>query len=210
MVPGGRQLPVAPRGSVAEGWLRRAERALASLHEQAGTPDPLLRSQVSGIGAQAVAVLQDLHRFAGEVTLVEQAARRIDRSHLTVEATALRRALDGAPPGPLRDERVRALRALDDQVAVSTRLDTARETLLVRMQSTVLGLEGLVARVAELVTLHATSDAAPLTAGRVAELTSDLEGLRAGLAEAERISQSALAGGGTPGAVRPDGSSRPT
>lgn len=208
-VTGARQLPAPPRGSVAEGWLRRAERAVAGLRQQADTPDPMLRAQLAGIGDQAAAVLQDLHRFAGQVTLVEQAAGGIDRSRLTAESTTLRRALNEAPPGPLRDERLRALRALDDQLAVGTRLDTARETLLVRMQSTVLGVEGLVARVAELVTLHATSDAAPMTADRVTELTSDLEGLRAGLAEAERVSRSALAAGGTPGAVRPDGSSRP-
>jgi hypothetical protein len=53
---------------------------------------------------------------------------------------------------------------------------------------------------AELVALHATTiGGAPLTASKVAELTNDLEGLRAGLAEAERLSRSALSGGDVPG-----------
>jgi hypothetical protein len=53
---------------------------------------------------------------------------------------------------------------------------------------------------AELVALHATTvGGAPLTASKVAELTNDLEGLRAGLAEAERLSRSALGGGDVPG-----------
>jgi hypothetical protein len=78
---------------------------------------------------------------------------------------------------------------------VASRLAGARETLLARMQSAVLGLEGLVTRMAELLALHATTDGGSLTATRVAELTSDLEGMRAGLAEAERVSRSALGGG---------------
>jgi hypothetical protein len=87
-----------------------------------------------------------------------------------------------------------------DQLEVGGRLREAREMLLARMQSAVLGMEGLVVRVAELVALQATTaGGAPLTAARVAELTSDLEGLRAGLAEAERLSRSALSGGDVPG-----------
>jgi hypothetical protein len=87
-----------------------------------------------------------------------------------------------------------------DQLDVGQRLREAREMLLARMQSAVLGMEGLVARMAELVALHATTvGGAPLTAARVAELTNDLEGLRDGLAEAERLSRSALSGGEVPG-----------
>ena len=79
---------------------------------------------------------------------------------------------------------------------MSQRLHDAREMLLARMQAAVLGLEALVARMAELLALHATSDGgASLTAAKVAELTSDLEGMRDGLAEAERLSRSTLAGG---------------
>jgi hypothetical protein len=90
------------------------------------------------------------------------------------------------------------MRAVGDQLDVARRLTDARETLLARMQSAVLGLEGLVARMAELLALHATTAGGTLTATRVAELTSDLDGMRAGLAEAERVSRTALAGGADP------------
>jgi hypothetical protein len=82
-----------------------------------------------------------------------------------------------------------------DQLDVARRLAEVRETLLARMHSAVLGLEGLVARMAELLALHATTAGGSLTATRLAELTSDLEGMRAGLAEAEQVSRTALGDG---------------
>lgn|GEM_PF-444489 len=189
-------LPVAPRGSKADGWLRRAEAAVQTLHRQTETPaDPTLRAQISDVDDQAAGALTDLRRFAGQVTLIEQAVVRIDAPRLEQERTALKRGLGGLPAGALREERERALHAVDDQLEVAHRLDEARETLLARMQSAVLGLEGLVARMAELLALHSTIGGGSLTETRVAELTSDLEGMRAGLAEAEQVSRSTLAGG---------------
>jgi hypothetical protein len=46
--------------------------------------------------------------------------------------------------------------------------------------------------VAELLALHASVAGEPATGARLAELTADLEGLRAGLAEAEELSRQAL------------------
>jgi hypothetical protein len=127
----------------------------------------------------------------------------IDARRLQQESQAIKRGLKGVPAGPLREERERALRAVDDQLDVGRRLAAARETLLARMQSAVLGLEGLVARMAELLALHATTAGASITATRVAELTSDLEGMRAGLAEADEVSRSTLAGGASGGLTGP-------
>ena len=121
----------------------------------------------------------------------------VDTRRLRQEYGTIERGLSGLPAGPLRDERERALRAVRDQLDVSARLAGVRETLLARMESAVLRLEGLVARLGELLALHATTSGADLTATRVAELTSDLEGMRAGLAEAEQLSRRTLAGGGS-------------
>ncbi|WP_433057486.1 hypothetical protein [Dactylosporangium sp. CS-033363] len=194
-------LPTPPRGSDAERFLRRAEKAVRTLRRQAeGTGDPILRGQVSEVDDSAAGALSDLARFAGQVTLIEQTASGINTQGLRQEYNQIQRSLSGLAPGPLRDERERARRAVADQLDVGQRLREAREMLLARMQSAVLGLEGLVARMAELVALHATTvGGAPLTASKVAELTNDLEGLRAGLAEAERLSRSALSGGDVPG-----------
>jgi len=191
-------LPVPPRGSAAAGWLRRAEGAVQTLHQQTETPnDPVLRSQISDVDDQAAGALTDLRRFAGQVTLIEQTMGRLYPERLKQDYAGLRRGLNGLAAGALREERERALRAIGDQLDVARRLDEARETLLARMQSAVLGLEGLVARMAELLALHATTGGGSLTAIRVAELTGDLEGMRAGLAEAEQVSRSTLAGAPT-------------
>jgi hypothetical protein len=190
-------LPAPPRGSPAERWLRRAEAAVATLYQQTESPaDPVLRGQIGEVDDQAAAAVADLARFAGQVTLIEQSGRGIDPARLHQEYGAIQRGLGDLPAGPLREERERALRAVGDQLDVARRLAEAREMLLARMQSAVLGLEGLVARMAELLALHATTEGgASLTATRVAELTGDLEGMREGLAEAERLSRNALAAG---------------
>ncbi|MFG2036897.1 hypothetical protein [Dactylosporangium sp. NPDC048998] len=195
-------LPTPPRGSDAERWLRRAEAAVRTLRRQSeGTGDPVLRGQIAEVDDQAAGALADLARFAGQVTLIEQTASGINTQRLRQDYNQLQRGLSGLEAGPLRDERERARRAVADQLDVGKRLQEAREMLLARMQSAVLGMEGLVARMAELVALHATTvGGTPFTASKVAELTNDLEGLRAGLAEAERLSRSALSGGDVPGA----------
>jgi hypothetical protein len=196
--PGLAALPVPPRGSPADRWLRRAERAVTTLHQQTESPgEPTLRGQIADVDDQAAGALSDLRRFAGQVTLVEQTMANIDDRRLRQDSAGLQRGLQGLPAGPLREERERALAAVADQLDVARRLAEARETLLARMQSAVLGLEGLVARMAELLALHATTAGASLTAARVAELTGDLEGMRAGLAEAEQLSRSTLGNGPT-------------
>jgi hypothetical protein len=189
------RLPTPRRGSDAARWLHRAEDAVGSLHRQTESPrDPSLRSQIGDVDDQAAGALADLRRFAGQVTLLEQTMANIPGDRLRQEHGAIERGLRGLPPGPLRDERERALSAVGDQLDVARRLADARETLLARMQSAVLGLEGLATRMAELLALHATTTGGSLTATRVAELTGDLEGMRAGLAEAERVSRAALGG----------------
>lgn len=190
-------LPAPPRGSDAERWLRRAETAVRTLRRQSESPaDPVLRGQISEVDNSAAGALADLARFAGQVTLIEQTASGINTQRLRQDQSQLQRGLSGLAAGPLRDERERALRAVSDQLDVGRRLHEAREMLLARMQSAVLGMEGLVARMAELLALHATTaGGTSLTASKVAELTNDLEGMRAGLAEAEALSRSALSGG---------------
>jgi hypothetical protein len=190
-------LPAPTRGGEADRWLRRAEAAVRTLHRQSETPaDAVLRAQIAGVDDQAGEALGDLARFAGQVTVIEQTSAGVNVGRLQQERSQLERGLQGLPAGSLRVERERALRAVTDQLDVARRLHDTREMLLARMQAAVLGLEGLVARMAELLALHATSDGGTsLTAVKVAELTGDLEGMRDGLAEAERLSRSTLAGG---------------
>jgi hypothetical protein len=190
------RLPTPPRGSDAERWLRRAEAAVGMLRRQTESPrDLTLRDQIGDVDDEAAGALADLRRFAGQVTLLEQTIASIPVDRLGQEYGSIEHGLRGLPPGPLREERERGLRAVADQLDVARRLAEVRETLLARMHSAVLGLEGLVARMAELLALHATTAGGSLTATRLAELTSDLEGMRAGLAEAEQVSRTALGDG---------------
>jgi hypothetical protein len=187
-------LPVPPRGSPADRWLRRAQAAVEALHRQTESPsDPVLRGQVADTDDRAAAAVDDLRRLAGQVTLVEQALARMDPQRLAQDARALRAAVAAAGGEDLREERRRALRAVTDQQDVAERLSGTREGQLARMQSTVLGLEGLVARLAELLAMHASSATADDTAARLGALTDELDGLRAGLAETEAISRRVLA-----------------
>ncbi|MGY0232445.1 hypothetical protein [Longispora urticae] len=194
-----RRLPEPPTGSPAELWLRRAEGAAGALRQQvASEEDPILRSQIDQVDEGAVSVLGDLRRFAGQVTLLADTAAWIDAPALRDEYEALTFALQTGPAN-LRDERQRGIQAVRDQLDSHQRLTEAQETLLVRMQAAVLGLEGLVVRLAELSTMHAASDVVGDTTSRVRLLTEDLDGLRSGLADAEALSRQVLAGEPPPG-----------
>lgn len=191
------ELPAPTRGGPADQWLRRAEAAVRTLHQQTESPgDPVLRGQIDDVDDQAAGALTDLRRFAGQVTLIETAVARVDEPRLRRDLASLDNVLARTPAGAMREEQERARASLVDQLDVAHRLAGARGTLLAKMQSAVVGLEGLVARMSELLALHASTDGGSLTARRVAELTSDLEGMRAGLADAANVSRAALAEGG--------------
>lgn len=194
-----RAAPDLPRpvpGGAADGWLRHAEAALRSLHDLTESPrDPVLRVQIGDVDDDAAATVVDLTRIAGQVTLIEQAATRINPGPLRRQRDSIEQALGDLPAGPLREERERALHAVTDQLAVYDRLLSARERLLARMQSTALGLDGLVARLSEVLAMHATADSGIGVGPTITALSDDLDGLRAGLAESEELSRRVLAGG---------------
>jgi hypothetical protein len=205
--PGGAgDLPTPVPGGAADGWLRHAEAAVRALRQLTESPrDPVIRDQIGDVDDHAAATLVDVRRIAGQVTLIEQAATRMSPGGLHGQHAAIEKALRGLPPGPLREERERALRAVADQLAIYRRLTEAREMLLARMQSTALGLDGLVARLSEVLALYATADGGARVGFSIGELNDDLDGLRAGLAESEELSRRVLAGGGS----LPDGGSLP-
>jgi hypothetical protein len=127
------------------------------------------------------------------VTAVERALQRVDASGLDEEVARLDQAARYAPTPEMRDEMERSAAAVRDRQAVRDRLIGARQTLLARMQAVALGLEGLEARLAEVLAMTATTGGVDTTAAEIAELATELDGLRAGLAETEAISRKALA-----------------
>jgi len=196
-------LPRPPRGSAAATWLSRSEAAVRSLQEMAGTcPPGLTGDSIRSAAEEAGHTLVELGEVAGQVTAVERALARVDVQGLDGEAARLAAAVDTAPSPDVRAENVRAAAAVRDRIDVRDRLRSARETLLARMQAVALGLEGLGARLAEVLALGTTTGDVDPSAAQIDQLTLELEGLRAGLAETEALSRKALE------AAPPEGPSR--
>lgn len=191
--PQSQELPRPPRGSAAARWLGRAEDAVQSLEEMARTTDtgPTALA-VRGAAEEAGDTLAELTRVAGQVTAVERALGRVDVQGLDLEAARLDDAARRAPTPQLQAEVQRSATAVRDRLEVRNRLVEARETLLARMQAVALGLEGLGARLAEVLAMTATTGGVDTSADDIADLALELEGLRAGLVETEALSRKAL------------------
>jgi len=184
------ELPRPERGSPADIWQTRALHAIRDLHELAHSqPDApaLLRSVDDG----AQQTEDQVRRLAGQAAAVTQALYRIPTPRLTDERSRLAAAVDTAGPEELREEHRRSLRSVEEQLAVAERLASARDTLLARLESTALGLEGLVARATEVIALSASAGGSTASDG-IAGLATELDGLRAGLAETEELSRRVL------------------
>jgi len=172
------------RGSAAEHWLSRAERAVRVLDELT----------VTGAASEAHDVLDAVERLGAQTVTVEKALARVDAVGLDDEAAHLAAAAARPAPAGVRAEIERSAAAVRDRVAVRNRLRATHDTVLARMQSAALGLEGVAARMAEVEALAGTTGASDGTASQVAALTAEVEGLRSGLAEAEALSRRVLDG----------------
>ena len=98
-------------------------------------------------------------------------------------------AADAETDPALQQERRRAAEAMQNQIDSIDRLIRLRETLLTRMQTAVVGLEGLGSRMGELVALGDDPVAHDRSAEVLGELTTELDNVRTGLAEAEALSR---------------------
>lgn len=186
-------LPRPPRGSPPAYWLERAEAAVRSLDDLARTAAPGAAGEaVRSAATDAGRTLDEMLRVGAQVTAVVAAESRVDLHGLDVEAERLELRARAATDPEQAAELRRSSAAVRDRLAVAARLDQARDTLLLRMEATALGLEGLVARLAEVLALTATSGGVDTSATEIAELAAELDGLRAGLAETEALSRRAL------------------
>jgi hypothetical protein len=190
------ELPMPAKGSPADIWLRRAEKAVRTLHEQTESPrDAATRSHVGNIDDQAAETLQDLRRLGAQVAAVESAAARIDINRLHADQQPMLHAVHAAVDPGLRTERERALQSVNEQIQVFERLRVTRDTLVAKMQGTAIGLEGLIARLAEVLALAATAGGIDTANQRIGDLADELDGMQAGLRETEAVSQRVLQGG---------------
>ena len=184
--------PVRPRyGTPAFDWLKRAEAATRSLEDMArhatGTSPTDLA--VRRAADEARDVLGEMQRLGGQSAAVMGAMTRVNAPGLDAEAAQLQAAASQNPGDASAQASYQAMR---DRLAVRDRLQQAGTALDGRLQASALGLEGLVARVAELAaTANAVGQVDP-TPADLAQLTTELDGLRVGLADAAQVAQRAL------------------
>lgn len=188
-------LPEPPRGSSARRLLDRAEEALRALD---GTVENaaagVTRDQIGAIRDTASSASTQVRRLAGQATAFDQACGQIPVERLREERGRLQRARPADPA--VREEQASALRGVTDQLATYDRMTAARDAALARLHSTAVGLEGLRTRAVELLALAATTGEGPGDE-LVEELGAQLEALRAGLDEVNRLAS----GGPSPGAA---------
>jgi hypothetical protein len=118
---------------------------------------------------------------------------RVDAPGLDEEAARLQAAASQAPGDASAQASFQASR---DRLAVRDRLQQAGQALDGRLQASALGLEGLVARVAELSATANTVGQVDPTPQDLAQLTTELDGLRLGLADVEQVARKALGAAG--------------
>lgn len=165
------------RGSDADSWLRRSEKTVGEIHRRRADVGGSLEEGLSSVTDEADEVLEAMRRLAEQAMSVESALFEID-------VPALRERM--AEPGADRD-------AFTGQIAVAERLRSTRDTLLERMQRSSVGLDGVLGRLVEVVSLaegHTELDGGGDS--RILAMSDDLDGLRAGLVETEAVSRKVL------------------
>jgi len=162
-----RRLPAPEFGSPEALWLERAARALGSIRElRRSARSESIAQRCAAIAVQAEASVATLRRLAYQASVVTS----LGRSRETVWAPSL---------GP---------ESLAARHAATERLESTRLELHARIEGSVLGLEGLVARLAEIVALtEAGADVAS-----VDELAFELDTLRTALVETEELGRSSV------------------
>lgn len=180
-------LPEPPRGSAARRLLDRAEEALRALDATVETAAAgVTRDQIGEIRDKAASASSQVRRLAGQATAFDGACSQIPVERLREERGRLQRARSTDPA--VREEQTSALRAVQEQLATYDRMTAARDAALARLHSTAVGLEGLRTRAVELLALAATTGEGP-GGELVEELGAELEALRSGLAEVDRLAR---------------------
>ena len=177
-----------PRGTDARELYERARAAADELGEIARSqPTGPVQVQAADVHGRAVDTLEEIARLAGQTVVLARALGRVDveqarrdRAHLKQESRT-----------PASEA---ALEAVESQLAVFGRLESAWQETHARLRAAALGLESLVASLAEVVALASTSGEGP-TGTRIRGLAESLDGLRQGLVEAEQASRRALSAG---------------
>ena len=182
------RLPDAPRGSVQADLQERSRAAVDRMSDLAGRPaDPWLAGEVRAVLDESRPLVQSVREMAGRVTILDSSIVAARPESLAREIAELQQRMARTADAEVLAEQERTLAALDGQADSVDRLLRRRDTLLAQMQSATVGLEGLAARSGELVALGPASHDSAEASHIVADLTSSLDAVRAGVDEARAI-----------------------
>ncbi len=185
-------LPVADH-SPEQQWLDRARRAVSSFRDLVDSvPSGIVSERSRSIGEQSDKTLEGLRRLAGQASMTRNVAAHVDVAQLAQESERLQRSVDATADPDIRAELERSLESVHEQLDIGARLQQSSATLLARMESGTLGLERLVAQLAEILALSESATSPVEGAAQLEALADELEGLRAGLAETEQLSRRTL------------------
>ena len=174
-------------------WLDRAKRAVASFRDLAGSvPEGIVSERSRSIGEQSDKTLEGLRRLAGQATSTRHVFEHVDLDRLAEEGRRLQVTLNATADPDIHEEIERSLESVREQMDIGARLQQSLAMLLARMESGALGLERLVAQLAEILALSETATSPVEGAAQLEALADELEGLRSGLAETEQLSRRTL------------------
>jgi hypothetical protein len=186
--------PSPARGTDGYYWLQRADAAVVALRQLSARPPPgSLGEQVSAIDDEAEQILRAMQDIAGRMTVVDQVAAGVDAEWLERERVRLREQIARTSDAMVRDDLDRAEQAVSQQLESYQRLARSRQALLARLQSTAVGLEGLVTRLAEVITLAPEVGGTDAAGTALRDLTRDLDGMRIGLHEVAALTRGGVA-----------------
>jgi hypothetical protein len=184
-------LPIR-RSSVEYDLVRRADSAVRSFAQLTSSirPGPVADRARAMLG-QAQRTLDDVRRLAGQASSIAGALGEVDAGRLVSERDRLSTAASQVEDPEVRAELARSLESIGAQLDVWSRLQQAGAKLMARIEAVVIGLEGLRARLAEILTM-VEAQSPTEGAERVGGLAEELDALRAGLEETEDLSRRAL------------------
>ena len=181
-----------PPGTEARALYERAHEAVDELGEiAAGQPAGPVQLQAADVHGRAVDTLEEISRLAGQTVVLARALGRVDVEQVRRDQAHLERVRSAEGRTAASDA---ALEAVQSQLAVAGRLEAAWRETHSRLRAAALGLESLVASLAEVVAMASVAGDGP-TGSRIRGLADTLDGLRQGLAEAEQASRRALSAG---------------
>jgi len=202
-VGGGRPAGAGGRIANAEAsaHLARARAASQRLDQGRGAIADVPGDVAGDVAIRAGQMLEAMHHTGRQVDRLDTMLAGVDPYALQAELGEVERALAAEPAasGDLTEQRQRTADGLRAQLAAHRRVSEQRTLMLAQMRATAVGIEGLAVRVGEIGALYEASGRVDTSDEELRGITSELEGLRDGLVDAERGVRAALSSTDLPG-----------